>query len=135
VTVLVSGQELTSGEISGYESSEFRTPAFYYYDNKKLNLSEPICYEILSTLKTLDSSKSNSSEIQPNTILAFSGINWNVIGCSVRTERADGYGYFRPFSDDSKYGTGFIVQAGATHDWGGMPNYGYTTDSSLRICK
>ena len=52
VNVLVSGQELTSGEITGYNSSEFRTPAFYDYDkdNKNLNLSKPICYEILSTL-------------------------------------------------------------------------------------
>ena len=115
-------------EIPEYSSDEFKAPAFYKFDETQ-QTQKPICYDIVSALTTLDSSKSNSSAIQPNTILAFSGINWNVIGSSVRTERADGYGYFRPFSDDSKYGTGFIVQAGATHDWGGMPNFGYSIDA------
>lgn len=49
-----------------------------------------------------------------------------MVGVSIRQERADAFGWFRPFSDDETYGTGFIIQAGASHCWGGSPNWSYT---------
>jgi hypothetical protein len=57
----------------------------------------------------------------PNKFLNFTGINCNFTGPSVRQERADRFGYIQYFNNDFN-GCGFVIKAGASHNWGGSQN-------------
>ena len=54
-----------------------------------------------------------------NKILNLAIINCNCTGPSVRTERADRFGYLDFFPATETNGCGFSITAGATHNWGG----------------
>ena len=54
-----------------------------------------------------------------NTVLAVAGINYNCCGPSVREERADRFGDIQFFADE-KFGNGFTINVGATHNYGGQ---------------
>lgn len=68
---------------------------------------------------TVNSSNYTHESSVSNKILNLAIINCNCTGPSVRTERADRFGYLDYFPADGKNGCGFSITAGATHNWGG----------------
>lgn len=70
--------------------------------------------------KTITPNNKNiSADKVPNKIMHLAGVNFNCTGPSVRTERADRFGYLDYFPAYGTNGCGFSITAGATHNWGG----------------
>ena len=78
------------------------------------NNTNPLLSTNTATLNTILYNKDIKFDTTLSAILKFDSYNYNTVGPSIRTERADAFGTISSFTN------GLMLAAGSTHNWGGL---------------